>query len=83
MKNSTFNNNINIIGLNLKKYRELNNISQEQLCNKLALLGITLYKNDIYRIETNKRAVKDFELWGIAKTLNIKMEDLLNINDKD
>ena len=44
MKNSTFNNNTNIVGTNLKKYRELNNISQEQLCNKLALLGITLYK---------------------------------------
>ena len=83
MKNSTFNNNTNIVGINLKRYRELNNISQEQLCNKLALLGITLYKNDIYRIENNKRIVKDFELWGIAKTLNLKIEDLLNIDYKD
>lgn len=83
MKNSIFNNNVNIIGLNLKKYREKNKVSQEQLCNKLALLGITLYKNDIYRIENNKRAVKDFELWGLSKTLNVKMEELLTINDKD
>ncbi len=81
MRNSSFNNNINIIGINLKKYRISNNLSQEQLCNKLALLGITLYKNDIYRIETNKRAVKDFELWGFSKVFNIAIEDLLDIKN--
>lgn len=81
MKNSNFNNNINIIGTNLKMYRNMKNISQESLCNKLALLGITLYKNDIYRIENNKRLVKDFELWGIAEVLNVEMKDLLNIKE--
>ncbi len=79
MKNSQFYEKINIIGTNLKKYRLQMNLSQEQLCNKLSLLGITLYKNDIYRIENNKRVVKDFELWGIAKCLNIKIEELLLI----
>lgn len=82
MKNNTFVNNVNIIGINLKKYREQQKLSQEKLCDKLALLGITLYKNDIYRIENNKRLVRDFELWGIAKTLNIKIEQLLTLNDK-
>lgn len=80
MKNNTYNNNVNIISSNIKKYRECNNISQDSLCNKLALLGITLYKNDIYRIESNKRVVKDFELWGISKSLNVKIEDLLDIS---
>lgn len=79
MKNSKFENRVNVIGTNLKEYRIKLNISQEQLCNKLSLLGITLYKNDIYRIENNKRAVKDFELWGITKVLNIRYEDLLDI----
>ena len=81
MKNSNFENNVNIISSNLKKYRKIRNLSQESLCNKLALIGITLYKNDIYRIETNKRVVKDFELWGIAKCLNVKIEDLLTVNN--
>ena len=67
MKNSRFNDNVNIVGNNLKKYRLEKNLSQEQLCNKLSLIGITLYKNDIYRIENNKRTVKDFELWGITQ----------------
>lgn len=79
MKNSRFEDKINIIGQNLKKYRTELKISQEQLCNKLSLLGITLYKNDIYRIENNKRVVKDFELLGIAKSLNVKIEDLFDI----
>lgn len=78
MKNSCFNNKINISGNKLKKYRLQRNLSQEQLCNKLSLLGITLYKNDIYRIENNKRTVKDFELWGITQVLNIKCEDLFS-----
>ncbi len=79
MGTNKYNENFNIISHNLKKYRELNNLSQEQLCNKLALLGITLYKMDIYRIENNKRTVKDFELWGLSKIFNIKMEDLLEL----
>lgn len=78
MKNSTFEGNVNLIGSHLKAFKETKKISQEQLCNKLSLLGITLYKNDIYRIENNKRTVKDFELWGIAKVLNLSINDLFN-----
>lgn len=78
MRNSTFNGNVNLIGNQLRTYRESQKISQEQLCNKLSLIGITLYKNDIYRIENNKRTVKDFELWGIAKVLDLSINDLFN-----
>ena len=78
MKNSTFDGNVNLIGNKLKSYRETRRVSQEQLCNKLSLLGITLYKNDIYRIENNKRTVKDFELWGIAKVLDLNINDLFD-----
>lgn len=79
MTNSKFNDKVNITGNNLKKFRIQLNLSQEQLCNKLSLLGITLYKNDIYRIENNKRVVKDFELWGISQCLNVSIQDLLDI----
>ena len=80
MKNSKYNDKVNIVGNKLKQYRNELNLSQEQLCNQLALLGITLYKNDIYRIENNKRTLKDFELWGIAKILKIKCEDLFEVD---
>lgn len=77
MKFNKYNNNLyNIIGKNLKKVRESKKISQEQLSTKLALLGITLYQSDIFRIEHNERTVRDFELWGICTALKIKAEDL-------
>lgn len=54
MKFNKYNNNLyNIIGKKLKEIREIKNISQEQLSNKLSLLGITLYQSDIFKIEHN------------------------------
>lgn len=77
MKFNKYNNNLyNIIGKKLKEIREIKNISQEQLSNKLSLLGITLYQSDIFKIKHNERTVRDFELWGICTVLNIKSEDL-------
>ena len=37
------NDSVNIIGTNLRKYRIQNNYSQEDLCKKLALLGLTMF----------------------------------------
>lgn len=83
MKFNKYNNNsYNIIGKKLKEIRESQNISQEQLSNKLSLLGITLYQSDIFRIEHNARTVRDFELWGICTVLNIKSEDLYEPNNQ-
>lgn len=77
MKFNKYNNDLyNIIGKKLKNIRESKNISQEQLSNKLSLLGITLYQSDIFKIEHNERTVRDFELWGICSVLEIQAEDL-------
>ncbi len=76
MNFNKYNNNYNIIGKNLKKFRKEKKISQEKLSNQLSLLGITLYQSDIFDIENNKRTVRDFELWGITKILEISAEQL-------
>ena len=70
------NNNLNVIGENLKYFREQNHLSQAELVKELNLLGINMHKNDIYLIECNHRTVKDYEIWGILKVLNITFEDL-------
>lgn len=44
----------NIIGKNLKKYRELKGYSLRQLSEKLELLGLIIYYTDIYKIEQRK-----------------------------
>jgi len=72
------NGNYNFIAENLKKYRLEKHFSQADLIRDLNLMGISMYKNDIWRIETNQRIVKDYELWGFVKVLGITYEDLFN-----
>lgn len=72
------NNNLNVIGENLKNYRISKHLSQAALTQELNLLGINLHKNDIWMIEANKRTVKDYELWGFVKILEISYDDLFN-----
>lgn len=79
MNFNKFNNNYNIIGKNLKIIREGKNISQDQLSNKLSLLGITLYQADIFKIENNLRTVRDFELLGFTQILGVTAETLFKV----
>lgn len=72
------NNNLNVIGSNLRKYRKEKHLSQANLTMALNLLGINMHKNDIYMIENNKRSVKDYEVWGFMKILNISYDDLFD-----
>ena len=77
------NNNLNVIGDNLRNYRKEKHLSQAYLTMELNLLGINLHKNDVYMIENNKRSVKDYEVWGFIKVLNISYDDLFaGIEDK-
>lgn len=66
----------NVIGKNIKKFRELRNMSQREMSDKLALLGITLYHSDISSIENQKLVLKDFEIVAICKVLNITYDQI-------
>ena len=55
------NNNLNVIGKNLRKHRKAKHFSQADLMKDLNLFEINMHKNDIYMIEANKRTVKDYE----------------------
>lgn len=67
----------NAISDNLKNI-EMKKISQSDLANELNLLGINIHKNNISLIESNKKSVRDFELWEIIKVLDLDFESLLN-----
>lgn len=76
------NNKYNVICENFKKFRQEKKLSQRELCQKLELLGLTLYKADIYAIEHNKRAVKDFELLAFSIVFEKSLDDFyLGVND--
>ena len=69
---------LNVVGSKIKYYRELNNLSYQKLSDQLMLLGIDIHKQEIYKIETGKRTVVDYELCGFAKVFNVKLEDLVS-----
>ena len=85
MRNSIKYNNgkLNVIGSVIRKYREGCNLSQAELSAKLLLLGIDVPKNSIQRLECGNRVIKDYELAGISKILNVSTDVLLKDFMKD
>ena len=85
MKMKKLNGKSNVLGKNIKKYRELRNFSQRELSDKIALLGIDIYHSDISLIENQKLFLKDFEIIAFCKVLDITyeqiFEDTSNIYD--
>lgn len=76
MKYHQYNNKINIVANIISEERTKQSLSYQDLSNKLQLLGVCLYKNDLFLIEKNKRMVRDFELIGLMKALNIDINKL-------
>lgn len=71
-----FNDCRNIIGTLVKKHREQKNYTKIELSHKLELLGIELDRFELYKIETAKKSVKDFELIALCMVLDINMNEL-------
>ncbi len=59
--NSALEQKRNIIGLNLRKYRQMEKLSKQELSNKLIMLGVDIPSKSIYHIEAGTRSVVDFE----------------------
>lgn len=76
------NNQVNVTGTNLRIIRTNSELSQQELCNKLALMGVDMYTSDIYEIENNKRLVKDFELKAFATIFNTSVDTFFKNTDK-
>lgn len=71
-----YKNRSNISGKVIQSSRIQHNLSFEKLSNKLELMGVTLYPNDLYLIEKEQRIVKDFELMAISEILEIDMKKI-------
>lgn len=86
MKNTTkYKGKLNVLGGNIRLYRNKNNLSLENLSTKLLLIGIDIPKNSLQRLENGDRVIKDFELGAICKVLNISASELFKtyINELD
>ena len=75
-RNTNIGDSLNIVKDKIRYYRELNNYSYQTLSDKLMLHGIDIHKQEIYKIETGKRTVVDYELCAFAKCFGISVNDL-------
>ena len=71
-------NEMNLVGHNIKKLRNKNKMSQQELSNKLELLGVYICRGSISRIEDKSRTVTDIELFAIADVLGVSVRELYN-----
>ena len=74
-----FDNKRNVIGSLIKEHRETKHYTKTKLSSKLELLGIELDRFELYKIETAKTSVKDFELIGLCIVLDIDFSELKKI----
>ena len=68
----------NLIGANLKKLRTERKMSQQDISNKLELLGVYVCRGSVSRIEDHSRTVTEIELYAIAEVLNVNPTELFN-----
>lgn len=83
MKSKDFNGKKNIVGNNLKKYREQKGLSQRDVCKKLELLGLQIYNSDIHYMEHGEKPIKDYESKALSIVLGISLEQMYENTDKD
>ena len=66
---------MNIVGDRVRQLRVARKMSQQTLSNKLEMLAIYICRGSISRIEDKQRTVTDIELYGLAKVLNVPVEE--------
>lgn len=69
----------NVAGNLIEKALTEQNMTKEDLCRKLQLLGINIDRVHLYRITKRKVVLKDFELIAICKILKIDLNTLVNL----
>lgn len=74
-----FSDSSNICGKFICDERNKQGLSQEQLANKLQLIGINVDRSYISRIETQQTVIKDFELLAFCLILKIDFQKLIKL----
>ncbi len=67
---------MNIVGENVRKIREKNGWTQEQLAAKCHLIEWNISRSTLAKIESNVRGVSDNEVKLLSSVLNVKIEEL-------
>lgn len=76
LKSNKYKEKANFLGDLIAEKRKAYHISQNALASKMQLMGINIGKNDISKIESGNRLIRDYELLAIKDILNIDLNDL-------
>ena len=67
---------LNLVGPQVRKWRDNRGWSQETMASKLQLLGWSISRHSLAKLELGLRRVSDCELYFLAKVLRIDLRDL-------
>ena len=73
-----YENKSNVIGNLIKEYREKQGLEKIDVSRMLQLHAVYLDSTELKRIEDGTQIVKDFELIGLCKVLDVNYDDLKN-----
>ena len=68
----------NVTGELIRKIRLKKKLSANAVCEKLQLHAVYIDRIQLYRMETGKMIIKDFELVALCKVLEIDYDELKN-----
>ena len=67
---------LNVVGPQVRKWRDERDWSQEAMARKLQLLGWSISRHSLAKLELGLRRVSDCELFFMAKVLRVELRDL-------
>ena len=73
-----YENKCNLAGEFFKQVREEKELSKAEVCRRLQFYAVQLDPQQLYRIETNKMVLKDFEFIALCQVLDIDANEFKN-----
>lgn len=77
MKTIQFHGHKNIIAQRLLQAREASGLSQQELAEKLQIMGASIDQQGISKIELDNRLVTDYELVCFCRVLSVELDWLV------
>ena len=66
----------NVVGDKIRRFRIEQNMSQQELSDRLETYAIYICRGSLSRIERHERTVTDYELRALAKVFKVSIEDM-------
>ena len=75
--------NANIVGKNIERLRKEKGIKQKDFIAQIQVMGCDINSTSYSKLEGLVRSVNDREIYIIAKILNVRMEELFDVEEKN